>query len=88
VDQVLTAASLAALDEQTQKQVLGERLYPLVAAVESTLAGKITGMLLQMEVGEVVHLLDSRDALQDSIREALDVLQTAGFAADSQAPSA
>ena len=48
------AATLAA----EQKQLLGERLFPLVQAVEPHLAGKITGMLLQMDTGELLALLD------------------------------
>lgn len=45
----LTAAMLAAAPTETQKQLLGERLFPLVANVQPDLAGKITGMLLEMD---------------------------------------
>jgi len=41
------------------------------------LAGKITGMLLEMDNAEVLHLLDTPDALQDKINEAITVLQSA-----------
>lgn len=45
----LTAAMLAAAPPEQQKQLLGERLFPLVAGMQPDLAGKITGMLLEMD---------------------------------------
>ena len=59
------------------KRLLGERLFPLVQNVEPsrTLAGKITGMLLEMDNGELLNLLESPDALNAKIMEALSVLQ-------------
>uniref|UniRef100_A0A8C3J3J1 PABC domain-containing protein n=1 Tax=Calidris pygmaea TaxID=425635 RepID=A0A8C3J3J1_9CHAR len=41
----LTASMLAAAPPQEQKQMIGERLYPLIHALHPSLAGKITGML-------------------------------------------
>lgn len=78
----LTAAAIASLDPTMQKQVLGERLYPLVMATEPQLGPKITGMLLQMEVPDILHLMESRDVLNESIREALEVLRQSGYGAD------
>ncbi|EGV94814.1 Polyadenylate-binding protein 1 [Cricetulus griseus] len=40
---------LASDPPQEQKQMLGERLFPLIQAMHSTLAGKITGMLLEID---------------------------------------
>lgn len=49
-DQAVTTATLASLPPDAQKQLLGERLYPGVQQINGELAGKITGMLLEMDV--------------------------------------
>merc|ERR1719278_2181778 len=46
----LTATMLAAAPMHEQKQMLGERLYPLIHKMHPDLAGKITGMLLEEEL--------------------------------------
>jgi polyadenylate-binding protein len=40
-----------------------------------TVAGKITGMLLEMDNAEILHLLDDRDLLNSRVEEAVAVLQ-------------
>lgn len=70
----LTIKALAAAPEEMRKQMIGERLFPLIKQQESVLAGKITGMLLEMDNGELIHLLESHQALNEKIQEALTVL--------------
>jgi len=70
----LTAAALASATPEMQKNMIGERLYPLIHNSEAELAGKITGMLLEMDNSELLHLLESPDALGCKIDEALQVL--------------
>jgi len=73
----LTIKALAAAPQGQQKQIIGERLFPLIHARESSKAGKITGMLLEMDNGELIHLLESEQARNDKIDEALAVLAAA-----------
>ncbi|MCO5550294.1 hypothetical protein L7F22_003776 [Adiantum nelumboides] len=69
------SSGLAKASPQQQKQMLGERLYPLVQKRQFHLAGKITGMLLEMDNNELLFLLDSEDALASKVEEAELVLQ-------------
>jgi len=71
----LTAAALASASPDVQKNMIGERLYPLIHNSQPELAGKITGMLLEMDNSELLHLLESPDALNSKISEALQVLE-------------
>ena len=57
--QGVPSATLNALSNappQNQKQILGEALYPKIQAQQPELAGKITGMLLEMDNTELVAL--------------------------------
>ncbi|KAI7896099.1 uncharacterized protein EV154DRAFT_493491 [Mucor mucedo] len=71
----LTAAALAAAPAEAQKQMLGERLYPLINAQQPEYAGKITGMLLEMDNGELLNLIEDNKALENKINEAIEVLK-------------
>ena len=73
--QPLNAAILAAASPEQQKTMIGERLFPLVAALQPDLAGKITGMLLEMDNLELLMLLESNDALASKVDEAIRVLK-------------
>ncbi|KAI9307440.1 hypothetical protein BJ944DRAFT_176547 [Cunninghamella echinulata] len=71
----LTAATLAAATPEMQKQLLGERLYPLVHVHQPQYSGKITGMLLDMDNAELLNLLEDQPALEAKIKEAMEVLE-------------
>lgn len=70
----LSAAALAAAPPGVQKQMLGEKLFPQVAKYQPELAGKITGMMLEMDNSELLILLESEQQLKNKVEEALRVL--------------
>ena len=63
----LTPGMLAAAGPQEQKQMLGERLYPLIESRYRDLAGKITGMLLEIDNSELLHMLESPASLNAKV---------------------
>ncbi|XP_038632794.1 E3 ubiquitin/ISG15 ligase TRIM25-like isoform X1 [Scyliorhinus canicula] len=71
----LTATVLSALPFQEQKQLLGERLFPLIQILHPSLAGKITGMLLELDNSELLKYLECSDSLRSKVDEAVVVLQ-------------
>ena len=71
----LTTVMLASAQPQEQKRMLGERLYPLIFSMHPKQAGKITGMLLEIDNVELLHLLDSPESLKAKVEEAVFVLQ-------------
>jgi len=71
----LTASMLSDAPPQEQKQMLGERLFPLIHSMYPELAGKITGMLLEIDNSELLHMLESRESLKAKVEEAVAVLQ-------------
>ncbi|EGN93247.1 hypothetical protein SERLA73DRAFT_172163 [Serpula lacrymans var. lacrymans S7.3] len=70
----LTAGALANASPMEQKQMLGEVIYMKIAPAQPELAGKITGMLLEMDNAELLHLLESPDSMAGKVNEALAVL--------------
>ena len=51
-----TLEALAAAPPNQQKQLLGEAIYPKIQILQPDLAGKITGMLLEMDNPELMSL--------------------------------
>lgn len=64
----LTPSMLAAAQPSEQKQMLGERLYPLIQMMHMELAGKITGMLLEIDNSELLHMLEHHESLKSKVR--------------------
>jgi len=73
----LTAHMLAQAQPQEQKQMLGERIFPLIERMyNGQESGKITGMLLEMDNSELLMMLESEDLLRSKVNEAVAVLQS------------
>ena len=67
--------------------MLGENLYPLVDQLEHENAAKVTGMLLEMDQTEVLHLLESPEALKAKVSEAMDVLRNVNQQQQGNSPT-
>lgn len=71
----LTAHMLAQALPQEQKQMLGERIYPLIERIyQGPDVGKITGMMLEMDNSELLMMLENEELLQSKVSEAASVL--------------
>jgi len=69
----LLQTQLSSVGPQQQKQILGEALFPKIQVMQPELAGKITGMLLEMDNTELVNLIEDEGALRSKVDEALTV---------------
>ncbi|KAL8902351.1 MAG: hypothetical protein Q9207_004772 [Kuettlingeria erythrocarpa] len=67
------AEGIMAAPSQQQKQLLGEALFPKIQVLQPQLAGKITGMLLEMDNSELFSLTEDNDKLREKVTEALAV---------------
>jgi len=56
----LSPSDIAQLSPEEQKRIMGEKLYPLIAKTQPSLAGKITGMILDSSyIEEMMHLVEN-----------------------------
>ncbi|KAF2103722.1 polyadenylate binding protein, partial [Rhizodiscina lignyota] len=69
----LSIQTLQAVPQGQRKQMLGEALYPKIHAQQPELAGKITGMLLEMDDAELLNLTTDESALKNKVQEAMSV---------------
>lgn len=75
-------AILATLPQEQRIHRIGEEIYPLVKKHQSELAGKITGLFLDMEIGELLGLLQNPAHLAENINAAVQVLRQSGVIQD------
>jgi len=66
---------LASAPPEDQKNMIGERIFTQIQGRHPELAGKITGMLLEMDNSELLLLLQAPEALNAKVDEALAVLR-------------
>ncbi|XP_050293297.1 polyadenylate-binding protein 4-like isoform X2 [Anthonomus grandis grandis] len=60
---------------QEQKQLLGEQLFRIVEKLHPEMAGKITGMLLEIDNSELLHMIKNQESLRAKVEEAIAVLE-------------
>merc|ERR1719171_3014357 len=72
-----SASTLANAPPGMQKQMLGEKIFPMISRIHPEMAGKITGMMLEMDNSELLMLIESPDQLKGKVDEALRVLEGA-----------
>ncbi|GMI65796.1 poly(A) binding protein 7 [Hibiscus trionum] len=80
----MLSSMLPAASPEQQKTILGERLYPLVQKHQPDLVPKITGMLLEMDNSELLHLLESPESLAAKVEEAVEVLKLSNAKVSAQ----
>ncbi|XP_072980175.1 polyadenylate-binding protein 7-like isoform X2 [Typha angustifolia] len=85
--EMLGSTLAAAATRQQQKQILGERLFPLVQKQKPDSAAKITGMLLEMDNSELLLLLESPKSLTAKVEEAVQVLKLSNMKISGQETS-
>ena len=66
-------STLANAPPGMQKQMLGEKIFPMISRIHPEMAGKITGMMLEMDNSELLMLVESPDQLKAKVDEALRV---------------
>ncbi len=71
----LNAATLASLPPDVQKRTLGEALYSHINQISPAMAGKVTGMLLEMDNAELLYLLEDEEGLKAKVEEAVEALE-------------
>jgi len=71
----LDPSVLASASPDDQKQMLGEQLFQCIQESHPEMAGKITGMLLEIDNAELLHMLESKEALTAKVEEAVSVLR-------------
>lgn len=82
----LNAARLARVPQNEQKQLIGEQLYPQVKELcNEDDAGKVTGMILELENEELLHLIENPDMIRVKVSEARAVLESHNPAQEAEA---
>ncbi|KAK8793453.1 hypothetical protein WA158_004812 [Blastocystis sp. Blastoise] len=63
------------MDADTRRNFLGERLYNLISNLQPERVGKITGMMLELDVDTLLNLFVHPSELVDKVDEAVAVLE-------------
>lgn len=71
----LTTHMLSNATIADQKQMLGEHIFPLVQSLYPDEAGKVTGMLLEMDNAELLVMIEDNALMHTKVTEAVNVLR-------------
>ena len=81
----LNAATLASLPVDQQKRLLGENLFGLIQShAPPQYVGKVTGMLLEMDNAELLHLMETPEDLKERVDDAIEAISAAMAAAKAE----
>lgn len=73
---MIDPAELVNMSKEDRKQHIGEKLYPVVSQFcDPNDAGKVTGMILELENDELIDLLQNSQQIKEKVNEALGVLK-------------
>uniref|UniRef100_A0A6B2LVP5 PABC domain-containing protein n=1 Tax=Arcella intermedia TaxID=1963864 RepID=A0A6B2LVP5_9EUKA len=71
----MTMEALVHLPRDEQRQRIGEVLYSQIREVHPNMAGKLTGMILELELEDLLEVVHKKDKRDKMVKEAMDVLQ-------------
>ena len=69
-------AGLANVTPQDQKELLGERLFPHIQRMNSDLAGKLTGIMLEKSNKKILQMIENPDYLTKEVKAAVDHIKS------------
>jgi len=71
----LTLEMLTKMSQEEAKRALGDRIYMQLQPVHPEMAGKITGMLLDLDNPELLLLLENPQQMEQQVQDALKALE-------------
>uniref|UniRef100_A0A6B2LUU2 PABC domain-containing protein n=1 Tax=Arcella intermedia TaxID=1963864 RepID=A0A6B2LUU2_9EUKA len=70
-----TKEALLKVPPVERRQMIGEVLYPMVQQINPELAGKITGMILEVDLELLLEVVYNKERRDQMVAEALQVLR-------------
>jgi hypothetical protein len=67
--------TLVSLSDEERINYIGEEIYSKIVVNEPKRAGMITGMLLEMDITELLYMLETPDLFQERIADCIRVLE-------------
>ena len=71
---IFSMETLLSLNPRDQPEYIGEELYARIVGQYHSLAGKIVGMLIELDVSELIQLLENPVSLKERVDEAVALL--------------